>query len=289
MAPKRLGLVVHPKRDIEGALDTLREWASAHGVEVGQVTISGQSRRVADEVDVAVCDFVVALGGDGTTLAAVHAAAPASRPVFGIARGSIGVLTSVTGDEIDWALDRVAEGTWRSHVLPGLEIEADGERRVAVNDFTAIRNGTGQVITSVTVDGELYARMAGDGIVVATPIGSSAYTMAAGGPILGPSAKGIVVTPLATHGGVAPPLVVGPESVLELSVESGYGGSRFELDGQVLAADATDVKIGMVPDYATLVRLDDEESMFAGLRRRKLLIDAPRILARDARRDSVSP
>jgi NAD+ kinase len=253
------------------------------------VSISGQPRRVAEEVDVAACDFVLALGGDGTTLAAVHVAAPAGRPVLGIACGSIGVLTSVGADRIAWALDRVAEGTWRAHVLPGLEVQAAAERRVAVNDFSVIRNGTGQVITSVTVDGELYARAAGDGLVVATPIGSSAYTMAAGGPILGPSAQGMVVTSLATHGGVAPPLVVGPESTLELSVEAGYGGARFELDGKVLPADATKITIAMVPDYVTMVRLDDEESTFAGLRRRGLLLDAPRILARDARRGSVSP
>jgi NAD+ kinase len=289
MAPTQVGLVVHPRRDIGAALEMLEEWASTHGVAVGQIPIAGQSRRVAEEVDVASCDFVLALGGDGTTLAALHAGAPASRPVLGIACGSIGVLTSVSNDRLDWALEQIAHGRWTPHALPGLDVDAQGERRVAINDFTAIRNGTGQVITSVMVDGELYARMAGDGIVVATPLGSSAYTMAAGGPILASGAEGFVVTPLATHGGVAPPLVVGPESTLELTVEHGYGGSRFELDGQVLADECPNVAIGMVRDYATMVRLEGEESRLAGLRRRKLVIDGPRIFARDARRGSVSP
>jgi NAD+ kinase len=289
MAPTQVGLVVHPRRDIDAALETLEQWASTHGVAVGQIPIAGQTRRVAEAVDVASCDFVLALGGDGTTLAALHAAAPASRPVLGVACGSIGVLTSVSTDRVDWALEQMVQGSWTAHGLPGLEIDADGERRVAINDFTVIRNGTGQVISSVRVDGELYARMAGDGIVVATPLGSSAYTMAAGGPILASGAEGIVLTPLATHGGVAPPLVVGPETTLELTVEHGYGGSRFELDGQVLVDECPKVTIGMRRDYATMVRLEGEESRLTGLRRRKLVIDGPRLFARDARRGSVSP
>jgi NAD+ kinase len=70
----------------------------------------------------------------------------------------------------------------------------------------------------IEVDGALYARTAGDGVVVATPLGSSAYTMAAGGPILAPGALGMVLTPLADHGGTVPPLVVGPRSRVTVSV-----------------------------------------------------------------------
>jgi NAD+ kinase len=283
MPPTQLGLVVHPRREIEGALGTIRDWASVHGVAIGQLEIPGQSRRVAEPVEVEPCDVVLALGGDGTTLAALHAAAPASRPVLGIACGSIGVLTSVTTDHLSWALEQVVKGTWTPRALPGLDVASGGEERVAVNDFTVIRNGTGQVITSITVDDELYVRTAGDGLVVATPLGSSAYTMAAGGPILAPGAKGMVVTPLAHHGGVAPPLVVAPQSTIRLSVEPGYGGSRFELDGQVLPGGSAEITLKLRPDYATMVTLEGEETMLTGLRRRGLLVDGARILARDAR------
>jgi NAD+ kinase len=283
MAPTQLGLVVHPTRRIDGALQVLRDWASAHEVAVGQVSIPGQTRRVAERVDVEACDLVLALGGDGTTLAALRAAAPASRPVLGIACGSIGVLTSVSADHLTWALDQVAQGTWTPHPLPGLDVVAGGEYRVAVNDFSVIRNGTGQVITSISVDDELYVRTAGDGLIVATPLGSSAYTMAAGGPILAPGVEGMVVTTLAHHGGMVPPLVVGPGSSVGLTVEPGYGGSRFELDGQVLPADSAQVTVSMCRDYATMVKLSDEEPMLTGLRRRGLVVDGPRILAREAR------
>ena len=74
---------------------------------------------------------------------------------------------------------------------------------------------------SVSVDGELYVRFAGDGAVVATPLGSSAYTLAAGGPVVAPRSRGMVVTPLAPHGGCCPPLVTGPDSRIELEVEPG--------------------------------------------------------------------
>src|SRR5918998_2499633 len=90
----RVGLVVHPRREIDAALAATRAWASTHGVTLGQVAIPGQGRRVAEPIDVASCDLVLALGGDGTALAALRAVAPASRPVLGVACGSIGVLTS---------------------------------------------------------------------------------------------------------------------------------------------------------------------------------------------------
>lgn len=278
---------MHPVRDLEGSLETIGEWAAAHGVAVGQVKIPGQTRHVGDPVEVASCDLVVSLGGDGTTLAALHAAAPVSRPVLGVACGSIGVLTSVFASRLTSALDQVAAGEWTPKPLPGLDIDlGGGGPRVAINDFVAIRDGAGQVITTISVDGELYARTAGDGVVIATALGSTAYTMAAGGPILGPGLEGMVVTPLATHGGLSPPVVVGATSRVGLKVEPGYGGSRFELDGQVLPGARGDVAITQRRDYATLVTLADQEPLFTNLRRRGLVADSPRILARDVRAGS---
>jgi NAD+ kinase len=282
-APSQVGLVVHPRRDVEAALAAARAWAAAHGAVLGQVPIPGQSRRVADPVDVASCELVMALGGDGTALAALHAAAPASRPVLGVACGSIGVLTSVPAGGLPAALDHVAAGKWSERRLPALEIAGSAEAQLAINDFVVVRDGTGQVITEIRVDDELYARMAGDGLVVATPVGSSAYTMAAGGPILAPDVQGFVVTPLDQHGGVSPPLVVGPDSVLSLSVHPGFGGSRFEVDGQEVPMEALEVTARLRREYASLVTLAEEEPMLTGLRRRGLVVDSPRILVRDAR------
>jgi NAD+ kinase len=280
----QVGLVVHPRRDVEVALRTVLEWASKHGMAVAQVRIPGQSRTIAEPVEVASCDLVIALGGDGTALAALHAAAPASRPVLGIACGSIGVLTSVHSEGLESALEQVAAGDWIPQRLPGLAIAVAGsEIAVAINDVAVVRNGAGQVIIAIRVDDELYARTAGDGLVVATPLGSSAYTMAAGGPIVLPQVPSMVLTPLARHGGVSPPLVVGPESRLGLVIESGYGGSRIEVDGQLLAEGALDATVTLRDDYATIVTLADQEPLLAGLRRRGLVVDSPRVLVRDQR------
>jgi NAD+ kinase len=286
----RVGLVVHPRREIDAALASTRAWASTRGVTLGQVAIAGQRRRVAEPIDVASCDLVLALGGDGTALAALHAAAPAARPVLGVACGSIGVLTSVQAGDLSAALEYLTAGKWTTRSLPALEIAAGSAGpRFAINDFAAIRDGTGQVITAIRVDDELYARTAGDGLVVATPLGSSAYTMAAGGPILAPGIQAIVVTPLADHGGVSPPLVTGPDSRLSLSVEPGYGGSRFEIDGQEALLEAMEVTVRLRKEYASLVTLADQEPVLTGLRRRGLVVDSPRILARDARDQSEVP
>lgn len=281
---RRIGLVVHPKREIDGALQTARDWARAHGVEIMQVADSGQIRMVADPAAVGSCDLVVALGGDGTTLAALHAAARAGRPVLGVACGSLGALTAVTADEMRGALDRVSAGDWVTRSLQAVEVSSDGgPPRAAINDLVIVRRGASQVALEIRLAGELYVRFAGDGLVISTALGSSAYTMAAGGPILAPGADAYVLTPLAPHGGCAPPLVVGRSVETEVDIEPGHAGSRIEVDGQVTDMQPRRMTAKLIDDYATLVSLGDTETMIAGLRRRKIIIDSPRMLARDAR------
>jgi NAD+ kinase len=281
---QRLGLVVHPQREIGTALDTARAWADANGAEVVQIKVSGQERVVADPGDVASCDIVLGVGGDGTTLHALHAAASVGRPVLGVACGSLGALTAVSADELDEALDAVASGRWLARRLPGLRISGDnGLERVAINDLVVVRRGPSQVIVEIHVDGQLYIRYAGDGLVVATPAGSSAYTLAAGGPILAERSDGLALTPLAPHGGCCPPLVVGSQSAVRVVIEPGYAGARLEFDGQAEDGEPAELRAERVEEYATLVGLGDSEPLLAGLRRRRILIDSPRVLARDDR------
>jgi NAD+ kinase len=281
---RRLGLVVHPRREIDVALDSAREWAQAHGAEIVQIPVSGQERVVADAGEIASCDLVLAVGGDGTALHALHAAAAVNRPVLGVACGSLGALTAVSAEALSEGLDRIAAGEWSPRRLPGLEVTADDTRsRTAINDVVVVRAGASQVIVTIEVDGQLYGRYAGDGVVVATPAGSSAYTLAAGGPVLAERSEGIVITPLAPHGGCVPPLVVGSASTVRLHIEPGYAGSRLEFDGQVNEEQPSELSATRVEAYATLVGLGDAEPLLAGLRRRKILIDSPRVLARDER------
>src|SRR5437762_5909729 len=104
-APKRIGLVVHPARPIDEALAVLRGWAAARGLDVIQVRAVGSvDRDVAPDGTPERGDVIVALGGDGTVLSALRAAAPIEAPVLGAACGSLGALTAVTAEDIDDAL-----------------------------------------------------------------------------------------------------------------------------------------------------------------------------------------
>ena len=279
----RIGLVVHPTRPVEGALLELREWAQRSGVDLVQVRAFCRQKQVAEQGDPADCDLIVAIGGDGTTLAAIHAGMQGGRPVLGVACGSLGVLTSVAPSELQHALDRFTAGDWTPRPLPGLDgVRERGEPVVAVNDIVVVRAGEGQIRVRVLVDGTLYARVAGDGCVVSTPLGSSAYGLSAGGPLLAPGTNAFAFTPLYAHGGVCPPLVVSGESELQLITAPGYGGARLEVDGQPIDAQPGDLTVSLRPAVATVVAFDDQEQFITGLRRRQIIADSPRFLAEDA-------
>ena len=256
------------------------EWAAEHGVEV--VELGGGGHAPEGTLDGA--RLIVAIGGDGTVLAALRAAAPARLPVLGVACGSLGALTTVAAPDLPEALDRFVGGDWTACRLPALDIEPEaGEPLTAINDFVVVRAGGSQVTASVEVDGVLYGRFAGDGVIACTQLGSSAYSMAAGGPVLAPGGGAWLVTPLSPHGGCLPPVVVGGGARVRLIIEPGFAGARVELDGRPAQFGATTFDLSLRPDFATLVRIGDEEAHFTGLRRRQILIDSPRVLARDVR------
>lgn len=286
-----LGVVVHPRRSIDSALDAARAWVESKGGSFRQVALSGQGREVAEPVEPEDCDLVLAIGGDGTVLAALRCSGPAGRPVLGIACGSLGALTSVKASDVGPALDRFARGDWEPRALPGLEVRRDDHPiATALNDVVVVRKGAGQVILDIQVDGATYARTAGDGVVVATPLGSSAYTLGAGGPLLTPDAGGMVITALAQHGGSVPSVVLGSSSAVTIDVDGGFAGARIEADGQVVDVEPAGeqgttfrLALTMTEHAATLLDFDGE-TLVAGLRRRGVISDSPRMRARDARR-----
>ena len=285
-----IGVVVHPRRSIDNALDAARAWSEKHGGRLLQVAVDGQGRRVADLVEAEDCDVMLAVGGDGTVLAALHAAEQAGVPVLGIACGSLGALTSVKADDVGAALDRFGAGDWEPRGLPALHVDRDGERLgTAFNDLVLVRRGAGQVILDIDVDGKTFARLAGDGVVVATPQGSSAYTLAAGGPLIAHTADALVITPLAPHGGSVPSVVLPGEGEVRIGVDSGWSGARIEIDGRVVAVEepegeqsAFELDATLCPGAATLLDFDGE-TLIEGLRRRGVIADSPRLRMRDDR------
>lgn len=284
VAIARVGLVVHPSRDIAHALETVSRWGAAHDIEVVQVDGMSQEREVAPLAPADSCDVVVAIGGDGTVLAAIRAAAGAGKPIMGVSCGSLGALATIGPTALDAALDRFAQGSWKPLALPALVVRtAAGAEHAAFNDLVVVRDGAGQISAAAEVDGVLYGRFAGDGLVVSTGLGSSGYGMAAGGPVIAPGSDAFAMTPLAPHGGCVPPVVLSAGSVLGLEVDPGHGGARTEIDGQRVKIGDPGLELSLRPDMVAVVRFGDEEPVVTGLRRRGIIADSPRILARDAR------
>jgi NAD+ kinase len=280
---RRIGLVVHPSRPIDKSLATLADWAAMHEIEVVQLMTGESKREVAPPGEVDACDVVVAMGGDGTVLTALRGAAPTGTPVMGIACGSLGALTAVRAPQLETALEGFRDGSWRRRDLPALEVAVDGAVVAwALNDLVLLRR-TGQLVVHVKVEDELYARMAGDGVVVATALGSSAYSMAAGGPVLAAGTGAYVVTPLVVHGGSTPPLVVPADRRTTLEAHPGFSGFDIEIDGHEMELTGATFTVTLVDGKATLVALSEPGVGLETLRRRGLVTDSPRVLARDAR------
>src|SRR5205807_8302795 len=153
-----------------------------------------QQQQVADEGRAEDCDLLLSIGGDGTALAAIRAGVVAARSTLAVACGSLGVLTAVEAGDLVPALERFASGDWIPWSLPALEIVRDSASALFVlNDMAIVRAGAGQLRLIAEIDGATFARMAGDGCIVSTPIGSSAYALAAGGPLLTPEIGGYVI------------------------------------------------------------------------------------------------
>jgi NAD+ kinase len=271
----------------------VREWADENGIELVQAPAATSQRRVAEEGDPGQSELIVSVGGDGTTLAALRTGAVAGRPVLGIACGSLGALATVSVRDAKRSLERFGRGEWIPRRFPALSVGRGeggaGEDLFALNDVTVVRSSGGQVRMTVLVDGSLYARIAGDGGVVSTQIGSSGYAISAGGPLLNSGLAGFVFTPLSKHGGFCPPLVIGAGSELEIDVAAGFGGGRLEIDGQVADERVGSLTIGLHPDVATMVSFPDQEPLLAGLRRRGIILDSPRLVVEGNRGGDACP
>jgi NAD+ kinase len=286
--PHRIALVVHPKRPVDEALTALTGWATARGVEVVQLAVDGERHReLAPPGTLERGDLVVAVGGDGTVLSALRVTHARDAPVLGIACGSLGALTAVSAGDVAEALDDVFAGAWTRRRLPALEVQAgEAPAEWAANDVVVVRRGAGQLIVEVSIDGERYVRMAGDGLIIATPIGSSAYSMAAGGPLLAAGSEAFLCTPLAMHGGSAPPLVVPAGARAMVLVKPGFAGYDLEIDGHERRMEGLRFDVTFHPGKFTVVSFETDGHGLTHLRERGLVADSPRILARDERASS---
>ena len=198
----------------------------------------GRQSGVRRERIARVADLVCVLGGDGTLLS-VAREAPRSTPVLGINVGVLGYLTGLKQVETLSRLDEVLSGGFREDRRRRLDVTiTEGLQRGtyrALNDAVLNRETIGRIASfTLSIEGRQIARFRGDGVIVATPTGSTAYSLSAGGPILDPALAAVVITPISPHSLTQRPLVVPASATIGLMVNGGKrdAGVYLSLDGQ---------------------------------------------------------
>lgn len=195
---------------------TLSTWLKEHHCKVftapEQKLIAG-TRALKTSADLKKMDLVVVLGGDGTYLRAVRLLAGQPVPILGVNMGSLGFLTPTRADEVFAAVDHTLKNKMELVPRTMLELEyTKGRQRqtlVALNDIVIERGRFSQLITvGVHCGGEFVSEIKADGLIISSPTGSTAYNLAAGGPILHPSVDAMVVTPIAAHALTTRPLIM---------------------------------------------------------------------------------
>ena len=222
--PIRRIAVVESRRDAitAEALTTLERLGDELGIEV-----------VRDDSDPGRTDLAIVLGGDGTMLSALHRYMGVDVPVLGVNFGRVGFLTSIAPEDLDSGLGRVLSGDFVVHELPTLLVEAGGERRIALNDVVGTSSTLGRMIeVGWAVGGEDLGAQPCDGIICATPSGSTAYNLSSGGPVLVWGLDAMVITFVAPHSLHVRPLVVPRGLRLEVRNQTREGAITVVADGR---------------------------------------------------------
>lgn len=200
--------------------------------------LRGLGAEIVTEKARGAIDAVVVLGGDGTLLRSVQRLAQEDTPVLGVNLGSLGFLTEITSDEVEEALRSLVSGTyafsWRS-LLNARLLRAGGVlQHDGLNDVTIAKAATVSRIVEFTVSvGEKFVSdFRADGLIVASPTGSTAYNLAAGGPILHPSLDAVVLTPICPHMLSNRPLVIPANDPVTIRVRSSASPVHVTVDGQ---------------------------------------------------------
>ncbi len=239
-----IGIISRPRRsNLAVVVPPLLKWLEARGVQTlfDEETASslsdgskGQTRqRVAD-----ASQLLLVLGGDGTMLAAARLAAPRGIPILPINMGSLGFLTSFTVDELHPALDDTLEGRFSlsERVMISVELERAGkviDNQRVLNEMVVNKGALARMIElELTIDSDFVCRYRADGLIVATPTGSTAYSLSAGGPIVHPAVEAFVITPICPHTLSDRPLVVRDSSCIEMKLSGNTESVFLTLDGQ---------------------------------------------------------
>ncbi len=264
---KRLGLVVHPTRDVSSHVGLVVDWARGHGDEV--VALRADAGRlggrgadvvlVGEEEFARTADAVVSLGGDGTMLGALRLVVGRGIPVLGVNLGHLGFLVELEPRELPGALERITAGDFTVEPHPCLRLRTPGCERVAFNDVALARTpGRGTVVAALSVADQRIGYLRCDAVVLATPTGSTAYSYAAGGPVVSPGADALVVTPVAPMSGIGRPIVLGVDEPVRLELLESSGPPVLEVDGIACGelAVGSVLEVRAERDAGHVIRLD---------------------------------
>ncbi len=239
------GIICKPIKDIvSSVVPPLVEWLRSHKVEVlideeTQACVGVVSNALSRDALCEKIDILIVLGGDGTLLSAARALSGNRVPILAVNLGGLGFLTSVTLDELYPLLERVLAGKHRTseRMMLDAEFVRDGqsaERQCALNDAVANKGALARMLDfDVSVNGDAVGRYRADGIIVATPTGSTAYSLAAGGPIVDPDLDAFIITPICPHMLTNRPLVIPGTAKVELDFAAADDPVYITLDGQI--------------------------------------------------------
>ena len=250
-----VGVLVNPTGDCTAQLLTIEAWARELGAEV--VDLGTSAEPSGRELG---CELVIALGGDGTILRALQLGMANHAAVLGVNFGHVGYLADISRDQLSAALDTIARGEAVVDERTALVTEFRTEeqlRVVAFNDVVVTRiPGFGTARLRLEVGGQFLFALNGDGLVIASPTGSTAYTVGAGGPAVAPALDGIVLTPLATQGSPLRSLVVEGSEIVRVAMDPASAPLSVEVDGRTThdLPPAAALEIHAAPRKARLVR-----------------------------------
>ncbi len=244
-SPNKLAAIIsRPDRpEVARTVPELLTWLHAHGYKVivdpeTAKYSDGQEEVPRSQMSSRLLDLVVVLGGDGTLLSAVRATAATDAPLLGVNLGSLGFLTDVPLSSLFPMLDAIAQGSapmeqrslMQCDLLRGEEIV---ESYKGFNDAVVNKTALARLNDyDLFIDNVFVSRYRADGMIVATPTGSTAYSLSAGGPVVMPTVNAFVITPVAPHSLTHRPLVVPDSAVVEILLRSDEEVAYLSMDGQ---------------------------------------------------------
>ena len=265
---RNIGIISRPRRsNLSEVVPPLLSWLQSHGIHVAydQETASSlaePSEGRSREQVAAASDLLLVLGGDGTLLAAARVAAPRGIPILPINMGSLGFLTSFMLEELYPALEDILAGrlTISERVMLHAELQRGDkilDKQTVLNEVVINKGALARMIElELSIDKDFVCRYRADGLIVASPTGSTAYSLSAGGPIVHPSVESFIITPICPHPLSDRPVVVGDTSIIEVKLSAGTESVFLTLDGQKgIPLQATDrVRISRAQQLLKLIQ-----------------------------------